>query len=464
MAEVMQLRPTRKKTPAAGGAQDDDDVRQVVEALNERYAFVLVGSNAAIIDKRRISETGEVEPGFIKVAAFKELHGNRYCRVVNRKGEEDWRPWSLVWLGSPERETYHGVTICPDHARVPPEYYNLWQGFSVEPRAEGSWSLLHEHMLQNVCGGDQDLFRWLFAWFAQMFQEPMHKPGTAVAMRGRQGSGKSKTGEIMGSLLMRHYRQVDTPNHTTSNFNAHLYGVVLLQADEAFWAGEKSALGRLKGMVTSEWQMMEPKGVDATRVRNMLHLLLTSNERWMVPAELDDRRWAVFDVGDGRRRDVAFFQAMDAQMDNGGRERLLYDLLNCDVSGVNLRDPPVTAALVDQKIEGLDDVAQWWYECLMRGTVETGDYAFWPDGAGIASARVYDAYLAEQKRLNSRARRSVETRVSKELRRLCPKLTSRRVMVDGGKRVPTMVFPHLWEARAAFEQLLGRCIDWPPED
>mgnify|MGYP000856866344 CR=1 FL=1 len=50
--------------------------------------------------------------------------------------------------------------------------------------------------------------------------------------------------------------------YLVGQFNAHLASCLFLQADEGFWAGDKQAEGRLKGLITSEYQMIELKGVD----------------------------------------------------------------------------------------------------------------------------------------------------------------------------------------------------------
>jgi hypothetical protein len=54
-------------------------------------------------------------------------------------------------------------------------------------------------------------------------------------------------------------------------------------------------------------------------------------------------------------------------MNNGGREALLHYLLNFDLTKVNLRTIPDTAALTEQKIESLSVNQQWWLDVLKRG-------------------------------------------------------------------------------------------------
>ena len=99
-----------------------------------------------------------------------------------------------------------------------------------------------------------------------MAQRPRERIGVARAAR-RDGSGKTVVGEHSGALIPHHYFLVDDPRHVTGQFNAHMASCLLLQADEAVWAGDKAAEGRLKGLITSPIQQIEAKGVDPIRLR-----------------------------------------------------------------------------------------------------------------------------------------------------------------------------------------------------
>lgn len=123
--------------------------------------------------------------------------------------------WAEAWLKSPYRRTYNGVEFFPDRDTLDGTegYYNLWRDFSVDPiRREGaSYAIFKDHLLTNVAKGDQALATWIFAWFAQMMQCPRERVGTALVLRGKMGTGKTKVGEVMGSLIQAHYFLVDDP-------------------------------------------------------------------------------------------------------------------------------------------------------------------------------------------------------------------------------------------------------------
>jgi hypothetical protein len=167
--------------------------------------------------------------------------------------------------------------------------------------------------LTNVCNGNVECFKWVFGFFAHIVQRPRERIGVALVLRGKMGSGKTKVGEVFGSLFPRHYFLVDDPHYVTGNFNAHMASCLLLQADEAVWAGDKSAEGRIKGLITSPRQI-EAKGVDPITLPNYLRLVMTSNEEWVVPAGKDERRFAVLDVGANCAQNHQYFKEMDEQL------------------------------------------------------------------------------------------------------------------------------------------------------
>jgi hypothetical protein len=348
----------------------------------------------------------------------------------------------------------------------PEGYYNLWRGFTVEPDPTGEWDLFEEHMRLNVAQGDEALYKWLMAWFAQMLQAPREKPGTSIAFRGLQGCGKTVIGQHIGYLIRDNYVLVDDPRYVLGNFNSHMGHALLLQADEGFFAGDPRHIGRLKGLVTSDTNRIEPKGKDSFEINNYLRLLVSSNEKWIVPAAFEERRFAVVDVGDGRLQDKAFFKAMAKQLKNGGYSGLLHRLLTLDLSDVDVGVIPKTAALADQKQHSLDMAARFWFERLRDGEIMPGVYD-WPSHVCIE-----DLYQAVIKRamLWGINRRLSDNQFGRELKELMPEGKLERVRktvqrYDNSGRMDTVrtwcyALPSLEDCRRSFEEVMGVTVDW----
>src|SRR5262249_40593358 len=74
----------------------------------------------------------------------------------------------------------------------------------------------------------------------------------------------------------------------------------------------------------------------------------------------------------GKIKNNDYFAAIDAEMNNGGREALLYHLLNFDLSQVKLREIPHTAALFEQIVDSATPEQAWWLDTLKRGELPKG--------------------------------------------------------------------------------------------
>jgi hypothetical protein len=217
----------------------------MVEALNKRYAFVLLGGNGAVMRETHDYDTNKTEVSYLAVDAFKQF----FCNIRVPVGRAMVQA-GQYWMSHENRRTYEGVTFAP--GRTVPNYYNLWRGFSFDPDPTGDWSMLREHIFENAANGRQEEFDWIIGWFAQMFQQPSEKTGTSLAFRGRQGTGKTVIGKVFGRLMPAHYTLIDNNRYLFNNFNSHMASTILLHSDEAFWGGDPKNVGHLRSLVTSD--------------------------------------------------------------------------------------------------------------------------------------------------------------------------------------------------------------------
>lgn len=433
-----------------------------VDNMNQQYAVVIIGGGAVIVRENPDAQFHE-KTTFLRPEAFRLLFQNRFTQHADHDGKIKTVTWAQKWLMERDRRTYDGLIFHPDPdgESAPSGYLNLWRGFSVEPRKGGSYKIFRDHLFNNVANGDEHVFRWIFGWFAQMMQKPREKPGTALVLRGAMGVGKTKVGEVFGALINDNYFSVDDPRYVTGQFNTHMAHCLLLQAEEAVWAGDKTAEGRLKGMVTSSVHLIEAKGVDQIKMPNYIRVLMTSNEDWVVPAGKDERRFCVLDVHSRCARNYDYFNEMDAELDAGGREALLYDLLHFDLSSVNLREIPKTGALLEQKIRSLDSIEMWLLDRLKAGTA-TRKLDHWPEF--IATNDWVNDYIEASERVGIK-RRAAETAFGMKIRKLLPSAEYGRATIPGhGGASTTRAYgyflPPLSDCREAFAAILGQEIGW----
>jgi hypothetical protein len=256
-----------------------------------------------------------------------------------------------------------------------------------------------------------------------------------------------------GGIIGPHFRHLTHQEQLTRSFNAHLKDALLVFADEACYPGDKASVGRLKGMITEPTLTIEPKGVDAFQIANHINLIMATNEAWAIPAEMDSRRFLVLEVGPSRQNDRAYFAALQAQMDNGGRAAWMAALQAWDWAQVDLRTVPQTAGLRAQKLASLPIISSWWNEALeaeqipladARGDLLTGgDWA-----ETVIKGEVYAGFVRFCKIRNCR-----HTPPATELWKACRGWGWADAPKQKGERC--MAVPPLEQARAAWEAALG---------
>ena len=429
----------------------------LVDKLLQDLIFVQVAGSACVIRE------DEVQDG-IDLYGVEDLtkeFANQMIPIAseNAKGEEkvDMVNPVKLWLTHAERRTARGLVFLPEGQKV--GYYNLWRGWSCEPEA-GDVTPFLDYVNVVVANGNESHAQWILGWAAQIIQQPMTKIGVALVLKGLKGTGKSKFGELLGGLCPHHHKTISRQEQLVGQFNRHLEDCLLLQAEEAFWAGSKSAEGALKDLVTGHRILIERKGVDSYMAPNFTRLLFTSNEEWVVPATADERRWAVFEVSTKHKQDYDYFEALQNWYDRGGKRHVLHYLKTFDLSKVNIRQAPKTEALQQQQLKGADCVSRWLYESLVSGEIRdrASGAAVEFGEADVGKNLIYDSYRGSQQR---QWEMKSDTQFWQALKRYNDIfLNSRQKRVAGG-RYRVCDLATLAEARKIFSDAHQLVVDWP---
>lgn len=447
--------------------QVDNDPDTVIEEINKYHAVVSIGSNVVIL-RERTGIGGQIDVDFLRKPDFQTLLENKTVNLRDENGNLKEKPASKFWLTNRSRREYDQVVFDPSDNQ-PTKNYNLWRGFAIQPAA-GDWSLYRNHILENICSGDESLFQYVLAWMADAVQHIVERPGVSIVLRGKEGTGKGIFCREFGALYGQHFKHITQSRHLTGNFNSHLKDCLLLFADEAFWAGDKSGEGVLKALITEPQLLIEMKGRDSLRMDNHIRLIIASNNEWVIPAGAEARRFCMIDVSDRHMQDSAYFQKIVEQMNNGGREALLHDLLHYDLSSINLRNIPQTSALLDQKIISMNPIEQFWYELLSAGKFYSNDEEW---RTQISKDQLYELYEKSSGKAGV-TRRGFETHLATQLRNnLCPSIREKRLTYPifdennqyvSSIRKRTWILPKLEVCRKEFSHHIKHQIDWIADD
>ena len=425
--------------------------------LNKKHAVITnLGGKCVVMEwaRSQIDDKWE-EPSYQTFSAFKDRYANKYVEIildvsgkVQKVGAEPVAGW---WLAQPSRRQFDGLDLVPNGpAILRGNRLNLWRGWGVEPK-EGDWSKLRHHMWVVLANEEKRSDDYIVRWITWKYQNAGEPPEVALNFKGKKGTGKGAFMYSMLKVFGPHGMEVHNPLHLTGKHNKHLQNRLLVCADEAVWAGDKQAERALKGMVTERTLTIEPKQVDMFVWPNKLGIIQSTNEKWVVPASWDERRYAVFEVNPIYMQQRKYFEALFREIDEGGAAAMLYDLLRVDLEGWHPRyDIPQTAALVDQKVQSLDGLEQWWFAKLNTGETPTPQVK---NPRWVLAGKLLDEVM----RHNARAKYVTEIELANFLKKVGCQHKS-----NGSNW--GWIFPPIEEARRNWEIKFGGKCEWVRPD
>lgn len=462
-AQAEVERHQRNKEEADNAGMESE---QAIAALNNRYAFVqAVGAGTAILD----TQAEDADSMLVKKDVLFDRLANQNIKLFAGNDAEGkptytYKPAGPAWFKHKRRREYSSIVFAPGRTDIGSRY-NLWQGWAYEPDENaGTFEVLKDHVLNNIAGGDPEYEGFIWDWFAAIYQDPMRKHGTALALIGGQGTGKTKLGEIMGAPLGKHYVATSDINYVLGDFTSQLEDKLLIQMEEAVWGGDKAKQGPLKDRITAIRATINRKYAPSYAANVYERYLFTSNEDRAVPVEKGDRRFAVFHVSDRNKEDGEYFGKMMDELkanDNGGFKALLHHLMTREIDWDRLRKPPRTDARAQQMVESFNPEEKWWYDLLNEGRlpgspVNTENF--------VRTDDTYKSYIASAN-LTGAKYRSIQTIVGRRLKNWLPVFEKKDVTVrfprEGeATNPPCYRFPPLAECRTKFCEVMGADFEW----
>lgn len=289
----------------------------------------------------------------------------QYCNQNAPGGKNGDTPTPLGkwWVAHPDRREYDTVTFEPTkepgpylNEKINKQYFNLWEGFTEIP-TPGSWKRTLKHIYKVLCNKDREKYYYTIQWIAWCIQNPGIRAEVAIVFKGKKGAGKGFIFTQLVKLFGRHGMSISNGEHLTGKHNAHLMMLSFLFADEAYYPGDKGIEGALKQLITEPNLTVEPKFQNTRLSVNCLHVGMSTNNDWVIPASDDERRFFINEVdskfaknqtSDAARKE--YFSKLWGEMEHGGRAAMLYDLQKMNLKDWHPRDDiPDTEELKRQK-------------------------------------------------------------------------------------------------------------------
>ena len=330
------------------------DELNAMDLMNERYVIVQNGGETLIYT---CTQSGERVCIPEKDAILRLKNVSVAITSTENQKSKNIFGW---WLANPDRQQALTSVFKPE-GNLNQFEINEWHGFGVE-RVEGTNKCrkLLRHIWKIICRSDKAKFKYLICWLAWAVQNPDEAPGVAVVLKSsREGSGKSTLSEAMVKIFGRHGMIAQDSEHLLAKHNDHLEFTCFIAAEEAMYAGSPEKADKIKTLLTANNITVEPKFRSVRAVKNRIHLMLTTNHDWAVPAGNGARRWFVTDVSDEVVGNQQWFDGIYSDLDNGGYGQFLNLLLRLKLGSWHPRAVPKTQELYEQQLMSADSVHQW---------------------------------------------------------------------------------------------------------
>ena len=161
----------------------------------------------------------------------------------------------------------------------------------------------------------------------------------SVIMGDGEGYGKTTLSEVMRTIFgAAHSYKVSRPDHLLGRFNDRLEYASFVMGEEAMFAGDPRIADQVKDAITGNTLNIEPKFKRARTVPSRIHMILTTNHSWAVPAGKWARRWFVCEMWEEKTFDADWFSSMKADLEAGGYGQFLNFLLSIDLKAWHPRE------------------------------------------------------------------------------------------------------------------------------
>ncbi len=389
-----------EKAKAKGDADRSAEAATILQEhlvqFDKNHFLGFHGSNLFVFKKAE--QDGRKTLTRMTKAAFNDFYSNITIPEKDQSGNTRAKPVAPIWLKTTPRR-YENIVFDPSGQHKQGEY-NLWGDFGVKPERYDPYKikiLTNDLILNQLCAGNEANADYLIKWMAHGVQHPATKPGVAIVLRGKQGTGKSTLGnKLWVPIWGGHGITMSNSRHLTGNFNAHMRTSVGVFSDEAQYVGDHQGTQALKALITEDYGIHEAKGIDADLQRNYVKVIMATNSEWAVNATADARRFFVLDVSEkmaGVRTEETqkFWAQINHYIANGGVAQFLDYLLKVDLTGFNPAVFPDTEGLKKQREYSLDPTTRTVVKAVLAGRFSIGGSSFTKTGLEITKNDMHDS-------------------------------------------------------------------------
>jgi hypothetical protein len=435
------------------GWQPKTKVTDALAAVQDKFGLISLGGKVGIIDKQDLEATN-IDGSAARLVIMSRMDGGLLVQrhLSSEFPQVDSKATLSTFIHSKGTILYNGVEFNP--RSTTPNVLNLWVGITINPRL-GKWDSIYVLLHDVICGGRDSEYQYLIKFIAHALLRPWEKPGVMIILLGGQGVGKGSLAKLLQKIWSATFLQVNRIKQIVGDFNGSLERAYIVFLDEALFAGDRSSCDALKSLVTEPTISINEKHQPARQITSYHRFFSATNADHFKATDRDDRRDFVLRVSEHRKGDYAFWNALNAEIENSGATAFTHDLLSIDLTGFNVRAKPNTRELTQQKLQSLEKFPRWWFDCLSQGKVYDCN-SEWP--MFISSASLLRLFLEAENKTRS-YKQFIDRDVVAFMTKMCPS-AKREQGMEGSHRRRGYIMPVVNIARKDFEKYIGDIVEW----
>ena len=217
-----------------------------------------------------------------------------------------------IWSEDPDMREYDKIVFDCNLKKVPPTYFNLFNGFDHFkdlPDKEMDLSLIFDH-IRSLVDYNEKHFVYVISYLAHLVQLPHILPHKTLIFISEEGVGKDIFARFMGEVISSKYSfNTEKIEQMCGKFNSVLGGKLMVIVNETNPQESRARIENIKFLITAPKIIIEGKYKDAIEVDNFIRFIFFSNRLFAFPLD-----------GDANRRPVIFKSSSKNLIQNIGLE------------------------------------------------------------------------------------------------------------------------------------------------
>ena len=334
---------------------------------------------------------------------FKILHQRlKYFGQHPKTGELKELYFIKMWLFDNSCRQYEKLEFLPKQ-ETPIIFYNSFSGFEVEKQQENEDDRVNGHLetrnlnfedsnlyklLCYLCGNEKNVIEYVIKWIANIIQKPYEITKVALLFKSMQGAGKNLFWDWVGKAIIgqKYFFDTEKIDLVFGRFNGLIENILLGIINETSGKDTFNIIELIKGLITSDINMIEHKGMKPYGNKNYIGLVFLTNNSNSINIPADDRRFVGIKCNSDICNDPVFFPKVVEEIKNKKYDKCFHDyLMAVDIKNFNFTTERPKTSFYNDMVELNRPILTNFMLYLYHSTVQ--------EITGAALFNLYSIYL-----------------------------------------------------------------------